>query len=453
MTKFTRRQALKLGAGSLLVQPNLLAAPASAQLADVDVIVIGAGIAGLAAAKRLVNLGYTVVVLEAASQIGGRIKTDRSLGAAFELGAAWIHGPRGNPISDLAKQVNAKTFVTQDESYRVYSATGKQISRKTIGRKFGQLNALFKRIDQRFDHDQPLDEAIGRVSRKGLSDPVLNWMASAYTEFDTGGPLDNLSAYYFDEDKVFPGQDRIFPNGFDSILPPLAEGLDIRVNTPALTIEYEEGDGASVITPQGRFESYFVICTAPLGVLKKQKIAFDPPLPEPHRRSIEKVSMGNVTKLALKFNKAYWPVKTQYFGYMSETRGRWNYFLNYRTFSDQNILLGFSVGAYAERAERMTDTAMVADCMRALRRMFGPELPDPVASLPTRWSQDPWTLGAYSYTNVGTRPEDFERLAEPIANTILMAGEHVNFDYHGTTHGAYLSGLAAAQQIEDELAD
>ena len=160
-----------------------------------------------------------------------------------------------------------------------------------------------------------------------------------------------------------------------------------------------------------------------------------------------------MTKLALKFDKAFWPSKTQYFGFMSKTRGRWNYFLNYRTFSDQNILLGLSVGAYAAVVEKMDDTAMVADCMDALRQMFGSDVPDPVAHLATRWSQDPWTQGAYSYTNVGTKPRDFEKLAEPVANTILLAGEHVSFDYHGTTHGAYLSGLAAAQIIEDELAD
>ena len=453
MTKITRRQALKLGAGSLLAQQALIGTPASAQLADVDVIVIGAGIAGLAAAKKLVGLGYSVVVLEATGQIGGRIKTDRSLGAAFDLGAGWIHGPKGNPISKLARQAKAKTFVTKDESYRVYSAAGKAVPRATIGKKFDQLNGIFQRIDQRFDQDQPLDQAIGRVSKKGLKDPVLNWMASAYAEFDTGGPLANLSAYYFDEDEVFPGEDRIFPQGFDQILGQLAEGLDIRLNSPALQIEYEEGDGAAVATPQGSYESYFVICTAPLGVLKKQAIAFDPPLPAGHQRAIDQIAMGNVTKLALKFDKPFWPTKTQYFGYMSEPRGRWNYFLNYRTFSRENILVGLSVGAYASVAEAMDDQTMVADCMDALRAMFGSEIPAPTASLATRWSQEPFTLGAYSYTNVGTKPQDFERLADPIANTILLAGEHVTFDYHGTTHGAYLSGLAAAQLIDDELAD
>ena len=127
--------------------------------------------------------------------------------------------------------------------------------------------------------------------------------------------------------------------------------------------------------------------------------------------------------------------------------------MNYRTFSQDNILIGLSVGSYASVCETMDDETMVADCMDALRQMFGANLPEPVASLPTRWSEDPWTFGAYSYANVGSKPGDFERLAEPVAKTILMAGEHATFDYHGTTHGAYFSGLAAAQLIEDELAD
>ncbi|XYK78434.1 MAG: flavin monoamine oxidase family protein [Labrenzia sp.] len=449
----TRRQVLKTGAAAALTVPFLNASLAKAQNDDFDVIVIGAGIAGLAAARRLQDLGYAVVILEATSAVGGRIRTDWSLGAPFEVGAGWIHTPEGNPVSKIADAIDAPTYVTSDESYQVYAQDGAAVSRSTINSKYRDLMRLYKRIDDTFDNDQPLSEAIRRVSKDSLRDPVLRWMMSAYTEFSTGGPIEKLSAYYFDEDDEYDGADVILTKGYDQIPKSLADGLDVRFDTVVEAIEYEEGDGAAVYTSTETFESYFVICTVPLGVLKKGAISFDPPLPKAHQKSIKEIGFGSVTKLALKFEQPFWPEDVQYFGYMSEPKGRWNYFLNYRTFSSENILLGVSVGDYPFVAEAMSDPDMISDCMSALRAMFGEDIPAPVGHMATRWSKDPHTFGAYSYSAVGNTPADFDRFATPVANTILFAGEHTTFDFHGTTHGAYLTGLAAAHLIEDELAD
>lgn len=449
----TRRRFLKTSSSSLLAAPFLSTRTAKAQNDDYDVIVIGAGIAGLAAARYLVDLDYSVVVLEASDTIGGRIKTDWQLGAPFEVGAGWIHGPDKNPISKLAKAINAPTFVTADENFQVFSAAGELQSQDLIIKKYKDLQRTYKRIDESFNGDQSLENAIGRVSKTGLKDPILRWMASAYTEFSTGAPIENLSAFYFDEDDDFSGSDVILTEGYDKIPASLVAGLDIRLNTVVDGIEYEDGDGAAVYTSDGPYESDFVICTVPLGVLKQGAIEFDPPLPTSYQKRIDKLGFGNVTKLALKFDKPFWPEGVQYFGFMGEEKGRWNYFLNYRTFSSENILLGLCVGDYPFVAEKMTDAEMVADCMDVLRSMFGSNIPDPTDHLATRWSEDPWTQGAYSYSAVGNKPGDFEGLTKPIANTVLLAGEHTTFAYHGTTHGAYLSGLQAARFIDDELAE
>jgi len=449
----TRRRLLKAGLVSTVTLPGLLPGRAKAAIADVDVIVIGAGIAGLAAAQRLVELGYETIVLEADSAPGGRIKTDWTLDAPFELGAGWIHGPDGNPISDLARAVDAKPFVTDDESYRVFAANGDAIAEDQIAAGYGRLEKLYAAIDGELDNDMSLSKAIARIGGKLDSDPIVNWMSSAYTEFSTGGPIDKLSAYYFDEDGVYPGEDVVLTKGYDSIIRQMAGNLDIRLNTRVQAVAYEKGDGAVVSTDAGDFEASFVICTVPLGVLKAGDIRFEPPLPDSHRRSIDTIGMGNVTKLALKFDHAFWPEDVQYFGLMTETRGRWNYFLNYRTFSEANILLGLCVGEYAENAEAMSDQKMVADCMQAVRTMFGADVPEPSGHLATRWSTNPNSRGAYSYSAVGSQPKHFDDLAIPIAETLLLAGEHTGFEYHATVHGAYLSGRNAARIIEDSLAD
>ncbi|QFT31961.1 Putrescine oxidase [Labrenzia sp. THAF82] len=451
--RMNRRHVLKLSASSVMATSTLLPRYASAVQTSFDVIVIGAGIAGLAAAGRLTELGYSVVVLEATDTVGGRIRTDWRLGAPFEVGAGWIHGPQKNPISGLAARIDAPIFVTRDDSFEVYSRTGERQSRQRIYDAYEDLTELYEQVDAQVGTGQSLEAALRSLPDNRLADPVLNWMASAYTEFSTGGALETLSAYYFDEDDVLEGDDVILPEGYDKIPSALSGGLDIRFNTPVEAVEYEKGEGATVLSAGGKFEADFVICTVPLGMLKQQRIDFDPPLPKKLRSHIANLGFGNVTKLALKFDAPFWPLDIQYFGYMSEPRGRWNYFLNYRTFSNENILLGVSVGAYALEVEKLSDAEMVADCMAAIRAMFGPGAPEPVAHIATRWSEDLWTGGAYSYSKLGSSPQDFEGLQEPVADTLLFAGEHTNFAYHGTTHGAYMSGLRAAKSIDEDLAD
>ncbi|MCC0036122.1 MAG: FAD-dependent oxidoreductase [Hoeflea sp.] len=449
----SRRHLLKAGLLGTAALPMLLPRKSRAAIADVDVIVIGAGIAGLAAARRLTELGYETIVLEADGVAGGRIRTDWTLGAPFEVGAGWIHGPDGNPISALAEAVDAGPFVTDDDSFLAFAANGEPVADADIEAGYKRLEKLYAAIDDELDSDMALSKAISRMGGKLKSDPIVNWMTSAYTEFSTGGPVDKLSAYYFDEDGVYPGEDVVLAAGYDAIIKPMARGLDIRFNTRVTAVAYEKGEGAVVSTDAGDFESSFVICTVPLGVLKAGDVRFDPPLPKAHRRGIEKIGMGNVTKLALKFDKAHWPEDVQYFGLMTEARGRWNYFLNYRTFSEENILLGLCVGDYARKVEAMDDAAMVADCMDAVRTMFGADVPEPSGHLATRWSKNPNSQGAYSYSALGAQPKHFDNLATPVADTLLLAGEHTNFEYHATVHGAYQSGLNAAQIIEDRLAD
>ncbi|WP_349360928.1 FAD-dependent oxidoreductase [Stappia sp.] len=419
--------------------------------ADVDVVVIGAGLAGLAAARRLVDLGYEVIVLEARARIGGRIHTDRSLGAPFEDGAGWIHGPDGNPLSALARKAGTRPFVTDDDSFAVHDLTGRAVPRAAVFAGQDRLARLAERIDATVDADLSLAEAIDRLDPQARADPLLAWMLSAYTEFDTGGPLDRLSASWFDEDAAFPGRDVILLDGFDRIPALLARDLDIRLSHEVTAVAYEDGDGARVHAGGKTFDAAFVVCTAPLGVLQASAIRFDPPLPHERTAALARLGMGNVTKIGLRFERAHWPEDVQYFGQMSAQMSRWPYFLNYRTFSPVNALLGVSVGAAAAEIERLDDSAIVDDAMAAVRRMFGPKVPDPVAHRITRWSRDPFARGAYSFAAVGAQPHDFNTLAEPIEKTLLLAGEHTTFRHHGTAHGAYLSGLEAARIIDDEL--
>lgn len=420
---------------------------------DYDVIVIGAGIAGLTAARQLADTGYEVLILEARNRIGGRIATDRSLGAPFEVGAGWIHGPEGNPLTDIADTADLTQFVTDDDSLTVFSATGTPVNRPTLFALDGRLQRASEAIDEMLNNDMPLSKALDQYDPTLRKDPLFEWAMAAYVEFDTGGPIEALSTKYFAADSAFDGADTIVLEGYDQLIAPPGADIDILLETAVSKIDYAADEGAIVTTTNGQaFEAYFVICTVPLGVLKANHIAFNPPLPQRLRTAIDAVPMGSVTKLALAFDKPFWDISTQYFGAVTAEKGRWPFMVSYRTFSDANILMPLSFGAYAIKADAMTDAEMLDDAMDVLKAVFRPDIPAPEAMLATHWSTDPFSLGAYSYAGFGTAPEDFNLFAEPVEDVLLFAGEHTNFAYHGTAHGALLSGQRAADQV-DELAD
>ncbi|MGC1497091.1 MAG: NAD(P)/FAD-dependent oxidoreductase [Sulfitobacter sp.] len=439
----TRRETLRLGVAAFL--SSLAGGAASQNLAGKKIIVVGAGIAGLAAAQQLQSQGAEVIVLEAEDYIGGRIRTDRSMGAPFEYGAGWIHGPSArNPIKVLADQVDAQTAETDDDNLEVFDAQGQPLSDDA----YDHLDDLYHRLDSKFDAHQEHDETrslrdlINELEPGYLDDPIGRWMASAYFEFDLGAGIDDISAMNAFEDDAFAGDDVVFTQGYDVILAPLLVGLDVRLNTRVARIFYDK-NGVDV----DGLKADYVVCAVPLGVLKAGAIAFDPPLPSNVQNAVDEIGFGTVTKIAFKFEHPFWDVETQYFGIMTEPKGRWNYWLNYRTFSDENILLGLSFGDYAPIADKMNERDMTADAMQVLRTVWEDDVSTPLQTLTTHWSENPSFNGAYSYPQVGGSAAQFERFEAPIAGRLFMAGEHTLFKYHSTTGGALLSGRRAATAI------
>ena len=423
------------------------------ELSDVSVVIVGAGIAGLGAARLLADEGVRVTVIEAKGRIGGRLYTDWSMGPPFEVGAGWIHGPEDdNPSRQLADAVNAQYVVTEDDNAVYHHADGRPFTEDDYEESEDAWDSVIYYIDENLETNDPasLYDAIRRYNSSYLDDPRVKWVFSAWTEFSKGGPIEDLSAPLFNADKAFDGDDVVVTTGYDEILKPLAEGLDIRLSENVTAIAYDEDDGVTVTTDKGTHEGDYCICTVPLGVLKAGKVSFDPALPDRHQEAIVTLGFGSVTKIALKFAEPFWDVETQYFGIVTEPKGRWNYWLSYRTFSDENILLGLSVGSYALVADKMSDDEMTADALDVLRQVWGGDVGTPTQVLTTHWSTDPETLGAYTYPTPGSSKSDFKRLGRTVEDVLLFAGEHTIFDYAGTTHGAYMTGLRAAEAILDE---
>ncbi|MEB3290470.1 MAG: FAD-dependent oxidoreductase [Leptolyngbya sp.] len=417
------------------------------------VVVIGAGLAGLAAAQELQRLGHSVTVVEARDRIGGRVWTSHQWpDVPLDLGASWIHGTEGNPITDLADDLQARRWVTDYDRAITYNTDGSPLTDEDEEAIDQLREALFEAIATAQDGEVDTSILAATESvRQGL-DPDspayrrINFILNSDLEQEYSGSVAQLSAYWYDSDQAFDGDEALFEQGFGVIAEALAEALSIELGQVVQEIRWESSP-VRVITDQTEFVADHVVVTLPLGVLQAQRVRFTPALPRDKQQAITRLGMGVLNKCYLRFEDAFWPTDVDWLEYISANPGEWAEWVSFQRVAQQPILLGFNAADQGRQMESLSDAAMVASAMDTLKTIFGPDIPNPVDVQITRWASDPFALGAYSYNALGSKPRDRERLAAPLGHQIFFAGEATEPDYFGTTHGAYLSGLRAAEEI------
>lgn len=412
-----------------------------------SVLVIGAGISGIAAAKKLQENGFGVTILESQDRVGGRLRTNRSLGVAFDEGASWIHGISGNPITDLAREAGMTTAFTDDESILAYDLGGTLRSDTVYAAAEDDFYGILEVLKDSGDNGRSFEEVFSALYPDKAKDRLYKFFLSTYITFDTGD-LNRLSSTLYDEGEVFGGEERISTNGYDTIPTFLAKDLIVKLNERVSSIDYS-GVKVKVNHSSGSSEADYVLVTVPLGVLKKNVIQFTPGLPTAKSNAIQSVGMNCVNKFLLTWDTAFWDDE-QYIVYTPEERDKFNYFVNVKKFHPTvNALMTFAYADYGRATESMSDAEIIDAIMQHLRDVYGADTPEPVQMLRTKWNSNENAYGAYSFTAVGTEMHHFDDLAAQVDDKLFFAGEHTNIDYFSTAHGAYLSGIREAEKIID----
>lgn len=152
-------------------------------------------------------------------------------------------------------------------------------------------------------------------------------------------------------------------------------------------------------------------------------------------------------KIFLKFDTVFWGEDYELIGYMGSQDTDWPEIVNFHKIAGLPVLLAFSAGSAGEQNEQRSDAELVSCLMDCLRKMYGPDIPQPSGHLVTRWNQDPFSLGSYSYTPVGSSQSLRRQIGAPIEHRIFFAGEATSQFFPSTVHGAFLSGVRAAYEI------
>ena len=416
------------------------------------VVVVGAGMAGLAAARELQAWGDDVVVLEARDRAGGRTWTSAAWpDLPLDLGASWIHGVDGNPMTDLAALADAQLVPIDLEANRVFSSFVGEIADATLAPWRERLESIISDAQDADDDASIYDTVAASLDWDALADTdrwTVLYLLNSRLEHEYAGSIERLSTYWYDDADEYGGGDAFLAPGYGAIVDLLASGLTIEYQQPVRQIRWDAA-GVTVVSDGGRWQADQVVVTVPLGVLRAGSIGFVPALPGGHQRAIAGLEMGTLNKCYLRFAEVFWPTDADWLGYISPERGLWAEWVSLARVLGQPVLLGFNAADQGRDIEQLSDEQIVASALDALGTMFGIDVPQPLAVQITRWASDPFAAGSYSYNPVGSDPALRDALAAPVDDRLFFAGEATHREHHATVHGAYLSGMRAAQLARD----
>ncbi|MGI9200313.1 MAG: flavin monoamine oxidase family protein [Woeseiaceae bacterium] len=420
-----------------------------ATLMQTDVVIVGAGVAGLSAAKHLACQGVSFIVVEASHRIGGRAYSEEiGPDTWFDLGCAYlvaganaqVREDESNPLIDFAFKSGAVIEEYRHPTRYVYN-----------GRLLGSEQE--EALEQYF---ADCDAAIQRVSESG-ADPAISEVIDVDSPFLT--PYSDMMAVTVpkDLDESSTADFHFGPDeyvnfntqrGYGNLVAQWGSDIDVSLNSKVESVNWA-GQDVQVKTSKGTIRARCVISTVSTGVLAAQQIEFEPRLPDAKIQAIQEITMGAENKIGVHFTEQVFTAEDSgyYQVWSDEAPGA---YVDVNLVST-NIVTVFIGGRFSIWMEQQGQDAAREFAIERIVDIFGNDVRKSVGrTIATAWATDPWTFGSYASANPGQYRQR-EELPEPIDGKLFFAGEATAWA-NGTANGAYWSGIRAACEVMSVLA-
>jgi len=432
-TMTLNRRNFLAGSAAIASAPALGAVSASG---ETDVAIVGAGAAGIAAARKVAAAGRRFALIEASDRVGGRCVTDtRIFGVPFDRGAHWVHMPDINPVAKLAARTGLDLYpAPPGQKLRV----GRRNARE--GEMEDYLAALVKA-------NRAIQEAArGKVDvscMQALPKDLGEWRPAVefvLGPFGCAKNLDEISAVYFSR-SLERDVDAFCRQGFGALLAKLGADLPVQLNVPVTRMQSAR-NAVEIETARGRITARAAIVTVSNGVLAADKIKFTPELPPRHRDAIARLSLGSYDHVALELKGN--PLQLQNDDLVFEKANGARTAALLANVSGTPLAMVEIAGKLGRELAQTGEAAMVDFATGWLADLYGADVKKAVGRThATRWAAEPWALGAFSAAAPGGQPGR-KVLMEPVRERLFFAGEAAHETMWGTVGGAWESGERAA---------
>lgn len=443
-----------------------------------DVVVVGAGIAGLVAASKLAQAGRSVKVLEARDRVGGRTLSQKNGNAVYDLGAEWI-GPTQDRLKKLANELGISTFPTHYQGRNVLDVGGKVSTYKgmipslpvyclpELQLALWRMARLSKRIPRDAPATAPDAVRLDAMSLEAMKVKMLKFKgsravfdAAVRTVFGTEASEISLLHFLFYcnsgggferlvDIKEGAQRDR-FMEGSQEISVRMAQRLadSVVLEAPVRVVEQGE-DGITVRSDRGTFEAQLAIITVPPSF--RSRIAFSPPLPQLTDQLAQRMPVGSAIKCFAVYERPFWREKGFSGEAVSDGTPITTAFDNCSVDGGQAALLGFIAGGPAYEWSARSDDDRREAVLAAFARFFGEEAKKPVDYIEQDWSKEEWSRGGPVSVLVPGAFKDFHKaLTQPVGRT-HWAGTETASEWNGYMDGAVQSGERAAAEVLRKL--